>query len=391
MQQTVVSHLAWSALAIALANCTQDGGGDSIVTGASGPDPSTTATTEPGSSTDSGSSASGTTDSTGGGTSSDSDPTTNTDSGGGATTDGVRFDLDPIPDAPPGGDGCKKVDFLFVIDNSGSMLDEQQHLVDAFPGFIESIQNTVEGQDHHIMVVDSDESAAFVCEEYIVNGGTHCNGGPQQWICEGYPCGLVDSLGACDLALGGGVVHPFGGNTANMACGFPMGRRYLTDLDADLMSTFECAAKVGTSGHSFERPFSAMVAALDSAANGAGGCNEGFLRDDAVLVVTVLTDAPGPPVTPSGDAAETDPMPWYHGLVAAKNNDPDAVVVIGLIPTMDTSCIAGDVATPVFEAFMTLWGDNGVTASVCDTDYAVVFDDAVRAIDTACDDFTPPG
>ena len=41
------------------------------------------------------------------------------------------------------GTGCAKVDFLFVIDNSNSMAEEQQRLVDAFPGFIASIEDTL--------------------------------------------------------------------------------------------------------------------------------------------------------------------------------------------------------------------------------------------------------
>src|SRR5204862_5903779 len=32
--------------------------------------------------------------------------------------------------------GCKKIDFLFVIDNSDSMDDEQANLARSFPGFI---------------------------------------------------------------------------------------------------------------------------------------------------------------------------------------------------------------------------------------------------------------
>src|SRR5688572_8631367 len=32
--------------------------------------------------------------------------------------------------------GCEKVDFLFVVDNSASMEDEQQNPVASFPGFI---------------------------------------------------------------------------------------------------------------------------------------------------------------------------------------------------------------------------------------------------------------
>src|SRR5690242_21671906 len=40
--------------------------------------------------------------------------------------------------------GCAKADFLFVIDNSGSMADEQDNLIASFPGFIDTIQQRSE-------------------------------------------------------------------------------------------------------------------------------------------------------------------------------------------------------------------------------------------------------
>ena len=39
---------------------------------------------------------------------------------------------------------CQKIDFLFVIDNSSSMEDEQQRLIDGFPGFMQGVQETIE-------------------------------------------------------------------------------------------------------------------------------------------------------------------------------------------------------------------------------------------------------
>src|SRR5688572_10833186 len=59
----------------------------------------------------------------------------------------------PEPD-----DGCKRVDFLFVVDNSVSMEDDQATLVGAFPGFMEAIQSQLAADsDYHILVADTDE------------------------------------------------------------------------------------------------------------------------------------------------------------------------------------------------------------------------------------------
>src|SRR5688572_13939494 len=77
-------------------------------------------------------------------TSSSTDPDSDTTESGGSTepepVDPPRHDVLAIPDAP-GSDieGCKAVDFLFVIDNSGSMSDEQDNLTASFPGFFAAI------------------------------------------------------------------------------------------------------------------------------------------------------------------------------------------------------------------------------------------------------------
>ena len=47
---------------------------------------------------------------------------------------------------------CQAVDFLFVIDNSVSMGAEQEALVGAFPGFMETITTELEaGSDFHVV------------------------------------------------------------------------------------------------------------------------------------------------------------------------------------------------------------------------------------------------
>ena len=56
-----------------------------------------------------------------------------------------------------GSSGCDKVDFLFVVDNSVSMSDQQAALVASFPDFINTIQSTLSAtSDYHVMVVDTD-------------------------------------------------------------------------------------------------------------------------------------------------------------------------------------------------------------------------------------------
>ncbi len=308
------------------------------------------------------------------------------------TTAGTKLDVafETEGAGTVGTEGCRKIDFLFVIDDSGSMRDNQERLVAAFPGFITAIQEEVAGTDHHIMVIDSDESPAWLCEEFLDGG--HCDGtNVQPTDCNEYVCGSIDALDECAVTLGGGVVHPVGGYASNQDCGFPPERRYLTSEDDDLSTKFACAATVGISGFGEELPMTAMLAALDEPLQAKGACNEGFLRDDAILVVTVVSDDPASMFAPDDDASAGDPMLWHDGLVAAKGGNEDAIVAIGLVPFDDTSCVFEDVPTQRFVDFIESFGDKGVLGSVCSSDYAALFGETIAVIDTTCDEFEPEG
>ena len=73
-----------------------------------------------------------------------------------------------------------------------------------------------------------------------------------------------------------------------------------------------------------------LVASVAPGINAAGGCNEGFLRDDALLVVTFISD------DPNYEDAGT-PQSWYDAVVAAKKGDPKAIVMVGITPAF-TGC-----------------------------------------------------
>jgi hypothetical protein len=78
-------------------------------------------------------------------------------------------------------------------------------------------------------------------------------------------------------------------------------------------------------------------------------------------------------------------------VVAAKNDDPAAVVVLGLIPSFAGCMPDGDPDGAHWAEFVGLFGMNGLTGSVCEPDYTPFFEMAIGIIDTACDEFMPPG
>jgi hypothetical protein len=312
--------------------------------------------------------------------------------------------FDVAPGNEGGGDeegdeaGCQKIDFLFVIDNSGSMADEQAQLVVSFPDFMATIEDTLMVSDYQILVTDTDPSS--VSSKYYCGGAgccdSHCGLDPDGWCCElidgecdgGSLCTPPDD--ACDVELGAGLTSDVEGDS----CDFVGGQRYIVDGEPDLDAAFQCAALVGTDGDPQELVIESMLAAAGPLAEPAG-CNEGFLRDDAILVVTLITD--------EGDASQGLPAEWHDALIASKGGDEEAMVVLALVGDTDLN---GTVCEP-FDESIGGFGDGarpaprfrdfadsftyGQWGSVCVADYGPFFQDAVSHIDTACEEFVPPG
>jgi hypothetical protein len=281
--------------------------------------------------------------------------------------------------------GCKEIDFLFVVDNSGSMADEQQNLVNSFPGFIDTIQNTLQAQDYHIMVIDTDASGGgniiIQCSPDPPCCDTNCANNPTA-VCNGTPC--TPPQNGCDGELGAGKVN----DQNDQSCNVQGGNRYMLDTQPNLNTTFECLALVGTTGNGNEQPMLAMTEALGPL-NAQGECNEGFLRDNALLVVTYITDEEDGPNKSGGLRLPAD---WKQTLVNLKNGNEDWIVVLGIVGDNGVAnpvCMGNDADdAPNLRAFADSF-TNGMWSSVCSPDYSPFFDQAVSVIDTACDEIIP--
>jgi len=260
---------------------------------------------------------------------------------------------------------CQKIDFLFVIDNSGSMSDEQERLIDGFPGFIEGIEESIEQYDYHLMVVTVDTEPPLL------------------------------SNSACDEQFGAGRVSAASGQPCGIGGGDGDGAHRYADADSeDLSEVFECVAEVGTEGSGHEMPIWSMAQALTEQTF-PGGCNEGFLRDDAILVVTVITDEEDDEDFDSPGGPEI----WKDVLVSAKHGDEDAIVMLGLLGDTgldDGVCEPFDNGgqgaqdAPRLREFVDSFS-RGSWTSVCRGDYAPFFNQAVADIGEACLEFDPPG
>ncbi len=181
----------------------------------------------------------------------------------------------------------RDVDILFVIDNSGSMAEEQARLARNFPAFIDSLDEM--GADYRIGITTTDvahpgctknatpEDGGLVlrsCTEAVAEGAFQFNETDAAAACTDQ-CKLAgDQLRV--TASHDGEVHPWLESIAGQQ-NLPAG---VTMADA-----FACFGPQGINGCGFESPLEAMRLAISKARG-----DNGFMRDEALLSVVLVTD-----------------------------------------------------------------------------------------------------
>ncbi len=156
------------------------------------------------------------------------------------------------------------VDLLFVIDDSGSMAEEQASLAewaqDALFGVLEIDEGTP--LNLHVAVVSTDMGAG----PFDISS---CEGTGDQGVFQDEGdgvCATPSDPYIIDIDDGAG------------------GR--VTNYTGTLAESFGCIAGLGVQGCGFEQPLEAMKRALD----GSNAANTGFLREDALLAVVLVSD-----------------------------------------------------------------------------------------------------
>lgn len=157
----------------------------------------------------------------------------------------------------------RDIDILMVIDNSGSMAEEQASLSNNFNRFINVLQNIEGGLPNiHLGVITTDVGAG----PFNISG---CSGNGDNGSLQSAP------QGACN--------PPSGAFISDIANDDGTRQKNYTDT---LEETFSCIAELGITGCGFEQPLESMRRAL----NGSNQTNAGFLRDNAFLAVIFITD-----------------------------------------------------------------------------------------------------
>jgi hypothetical protein len=262
----------------------------------------------------------------------------------------------PAPAGGAGTKGCGKVDLLFVVDNSLSMRDRQTALALSFPGFIQVVRKTLGFSDFHIMVVDTDGRS------------------PSELLRD---APIVDDA-LCGRMRGSGIRL---GETG-ASCNFATAQRFIVQQQPELEQAFACVAQVGTDGSDFEHPIDAMLDALSPALNEAGGCNAGFLREDGILFITLISDE-------DDELSAGEPADWESQVLARKGSNSGAVVTLGIVADGDLNdgVCRGLQDAPRLQSFAK---SLGLIGSVCADDYSALFQQAVGWIAARCSDFVPP-
>lgn len=288
----------------------------------------------------------------------------------------------PIVDAPTVY-ACDTVDILFVVDNSGSMFQEQQNLVASFPQFIqqiEAIQPKI--KNYHVGVVSVDVGAG----PYTYTGSSCKPGGDE---------GKLQHA-----AVGAGCTGTY--------------PKFLEGPSSTVAQDLGCIAALGIDGCGFEQQFEAALQALKSQPE-----NDGFLRKNAPLAIIFISDEDDcsaadlsifDPDTSKLGSLKTrcvahlgllKPVQEYVAAFKALKDDPKRLVVAAITGppgtvVIDESKFAGQepicsstqfgeaAAGNRFADLVAAFGDRGVQRSLCDGDMAQALSVIGKAIERVC-------
>ena len=256
---------------------------------------------------------------------------------------------------------CRKMDIVFVVDNSGSMQEEQSNLATNFPGFASVLQHYQNGGlDFRVALTTTGRDIMYTVDL-------------------GGPFGTLPQSETGD-----------DGEFRN-TCNNPA--RWLVQGDPALSQTLSCRANVGTSGPSIEMPLLMSKWALKERALDT---NVGFLRDDALLAVVMITDEDDSSTTQNNFTLNATmanmPIDWHPADQVAffdqlKGNRTRwaAAVIAG-----DGNCSSsfGDAADAVrlkqFVSLANQGSTQAVFSSICNGDLTKSLQDAIDLFQAAC-------
>jgi len=273
---------------------------------------------------------------------------------------GPGFDADqqfPPDDSMPA--TCDKIDVLFVIDNSGSMDQEQQNLIANFPQFISVLDAS--GLDYRVGVTTSGRDYEWTMATPL---------GPIPQDQDGGDNGKLLEPAACNMS-----------------------HKWIDKTDPDPATKFSCVANVGVGGPSREMPLGAIRDAFEDRI--VDGTNAGFRRSDALLALVILTDENDCSYEQSVNLAfgqtlcqtGTEPVGSYVSFLDQYTGHRSrwaTAVIAGKGPGSCSSSFGNAAEATRLVDFVTQTGTNAVISSICDGDLSIGLGQALDLFDSAC-------
>jgi hypothetical protein len=193
-------------------------------------------------------------------------------------------------------------DILFVVDDSCSMDNKQENLRQNFSAFINQIAGV---GDYQIGVVTTDQLTT------VMGMPTEMGGISKSDFETDAPFALIKLERSPQDGSMGATCAPV---MIDHGCfrGPDASKRIIKSSALDAMTqikAFQDNAQVGSCGSGIEQGLKSVRAALQKA--GQGQCNEGFLRDNANLVIIILSDE---------NDTDTTPVDQYVNDIASLKN-----------------------------------------------------------------------
>ncbi len=196
---------------------------------------------------------------------------------------------------------CDHLDVLFVYDNSGSMSDDLAAVFVAFFNDVQSLLSLLTDGlcTYHIGITTTEPDLDFQPEFCRTRGALNRSSA----LLNGQPCS-------------GDPEHP----------------PWLNETDP--ASNLTCYLTAGMNNEPDEHQIETLLTAIGPELTGPSGCNEGFVRDDAGLIVVIITDEDDDddstsPLEPGRTGSPGDPMTWYEQLIALKRPENLGIILVG--------------------------------------------------------------
>ena len=244
---------------------------------------------------------------------------------------------------------CSKVDFLMVIDNSGSMQGYQSKLSQEFSTMITEINKIEDIEDYRIGVVTTDAYAFN--HEGCRNVGDLVTQTPKEKS--------LDFLTALQQIFtnSSDQIKP---DDVSVCLDDP-NKPWLAKGDADIEKKFQCLIEVGALGDGNERPLEALRNSMTAS------CNKGFYRQDAMLVAMIVTD--------EDDNTAFGPA-IYQDILTSRNDLPNQMVVLPIINS----------SAPNLRDFASLFA-NHYEGSIGSSEYTSILKTGAKKLEHACNNF----